>query len=358
MKCYGKKILNGKKIIQTVIVYNFSFHKKYLKAILCALLLAPVMYSAMANASNELESIAANINNIKNGNSTSDFSLPRPDLPLGSVFSSDSGPLTSSPIIGGTNAARGEYQEYTLVILTDGFGNITSLCGGSLISANTVLTAAHCAQNAAATYFTIPGFYSFSDEVLGSDLIQASRVTAHPQYNATTIDNDIAVITLSSFSANPVAIVYEGGNDLVGVDGTVIGTGLSATRPTEIAPDILQEVDAPITSNQACNDAWNRLGGIRPITSNMLCAGFTTDARGTCSGDSGGPIYADFNGRRAIVGTVSFGIGECELNRGTQAYARTSALSDFIESASPNTVFISSNNTGFLPAMMMLLDDG
>jgi len=193
--------------------------------------------------------------------------------------------------------------------------------------------------------------------VVASDLFQANEISVHPQYNSNTFDNDIAVITLRRSSTSPVAKVYQGDSNLTGTDGAVIGTGLSQTTPNDVAPDVLQEVAAPITSNASCNDAWESILGIRPITQNMLCAGFATDGRGTCSGDSGGPIFAEFRGARAIVGTVSFGIVPCELNRGTQAYARTSALSDFIQSASPNTEFIRSSDVGFIPSIMMLLGD-
>ena len=258
-------------------------------------------------------------------------------------------------IIGGNSASRNEYREYALVILTDGRGNIAGLCGGSLIARNKVLTAAHCAQARASTYLVIPGFFSFNDNISQSSLFNVSRVADHPLYRDDDFGNDIAVLTLSRNTSGPVLSVFENGSNLSGRNATVIGTGLTSTNPP-ITSDFLQEVNTPILPNSTCNDSWQQLAGIRPVTSTMVCAGFLTDGRGSCSGDSGGPLIANINNQRVIVGTVSFGISACEFNRGTSVYARTSALSDFIRSESPSTEFISLA-TNIAPIVMLLLGD-
>jgi len=312
-------------------------------------------FSALANTDRQLESIAAHINSMQSG---SDFAISGSQL-LNSeiaITQQTDTPLTGA-IIGGTDASRGEYEEYVLLIATDTTtGDILFLCGGTLISANTVLTSAQCSQNSAASYFTLPGFYSFEDDVEPGDFVQVSRIDIHPNYDPVTVDFDIAVMTLSEPSKISPAPVYQGTTDLVDTEGTVIGTGLTVSIPDqEVFPNNLQEVAAPITTNEACNDALNQIAGVRPVTENMLCAGFSTDARGACSGDIGGPLFADFNGVRTIVGTVSIFFRPCELNRATSVYARTSALSDFIESVSPNTGFVRTSDAGFIPSMMMLL---
>ena len=341
--------------------------KNSVKSVLCALLLLACSQVVLADASSdELASIVALINDIRKNPSANDFSVPgRPSFlnlnSNSSVSASNLGSgelLAPAEIIGGNNADRNEYREYTLVIGTDGQGDITFLCGGTLISSNTVLTAAHCSDAPASTYFAIPGFYSFDDDVEAANLFQVGRVAVHPQYDAAAINNDIAVMTLSQPSSISPASVHQGSSDLAGSSGIVIGTGLTASSPTPVAPTILQEVAAPITNNAECATQWINLAGINPVTESVLCAGFTTNARGTCSGDSGGPLFADIDGVRTVVGTVSFGIVPCEANRATQGFARTSALIDFIASASPNTQFIAtSGDAGFLPPIMMLLDE-
>ena len=341
---------------------NFSLMKLF-----CALLLLSIVCPAAANISPDREAISAYLNNISRDDSELSVSTPQTATSGNESPQLFDVPISGS-ILGGTDTARSQYEEYTLLLITDRFGNVTGMCGSTLISANTVLTAAHCVRTPNRNYFLVPGFYSFNDNIKADDMIMASRVQIHPNYDPVTNDSDIAVLTLSESTNNSVAAVYQGGSDLEGENGTVIGTGALATSPNFIDAVTLQEVPAPITSNTACNDAYNRiLGSRQPITENMMCAGFANDDRGTCTGDSGGPLLVNFGGTRTVVGTVSFGIFPCEFNRATQAYARTSTLSDFIESASPNTEFITGSvpvtpnfgpsNPALLPPMMLLLED-
>ena len=317
------------------------------------LLLAALVFTILLNANPafasateaQRKSIAAQINKIRNDPTSVGSLAPTSVLNQSlTVTTADNataaGIETPGNIIGGNNASRNEYREYTLIIGTDGFGNLAFTCGGSLISATVVLTAAHCSTEPASTYFLIPGFYSFNDNITLADLVTLSRLRQHPNYDAAAIESDIAVMVLSQPTSQPPASVFVGDMDLAGSSGTTIGTGLTQSTPSTQSVAVLQEIDIPITSNQACNDAFDQLIGARPVTENGICAGFATNSRSACSGDSGGPLYTNIEGVRTIVGTTSFGIFPCEFNRATSVFARTSTLSEFIISESPNTVFI------------------
>lgn len=72
--------------------------------------------------------------------------IPTPQDPVEPEFPEDS----NDDIVGGTAAAAGEFP---FIVAVSRNGN--PWCGGTLINANTVVTAAHCVEGQAASVFTI-----------------------------------------------------------------------------------------------------------------------------------------------------------------------------------------------------------
>jgi len=62
------------------------------------------------------------------------------------------------------------------------------------------------------------------------------------------------------------------------------------------------------------------------ITSNRICAGSST--ADTCSGDSGGPLTIEYNGRPTQIGVVSYGLTNCS---GVGVYTCVTSYVDWIE---------------------------
>jgi len=71
---------------------------------------------------------------------------------------------TADDIVGGVAAAQGDLPFIVSVALS-GFGHY---CGGSLINANTVVSAAHCYQGETATDFSVRAGSLVSDDVLST----------------------------------------------------------------------------------------------------------------------------------------------------------------------------------------------
>lgn len=69
-------------------------------------------------------------------------------------------------------------------------------CGGSIISATRILSAAHCTVDIPTTSISVRA--GSTNSLAGGQLIGVSLVHNHPQYSSSTLDNDICVVVLSS----------------------------------------------------------------------------------------------------------------------------------------------------------------
>merc|ERR1712038_1684829 len=197
-------------------------------------------------------------------------------------------------------------------------------CGGTIISATKILTAAHC-QKDASSIEVIVGEHSL---VSATDGVrhEATTFVNHPQYNGNTLDNDFAVITLAvpielgdkaaAASLPTTATILEVGQPL-----TVSGWGALSSGGG--SPNVLHAVQVPYITNEVCSESYSEYGG---VTSNMLCAGNVEEGGvDSCQGDSGGPLTT----HNTIVGVVSWGIG-CAWAGRPGVYARVSEQMQFL----------------------------
>ncbi|XP_011180899.1 trypsin [Zeugodacus cucurbitae] len=175
-------------------------------------------------------------------------------------------------------------------------------CGGSIIDATTIVTAAHCLQSIRADQIQVR---------LGSTYYnrdgRAVRVRAfrnHPGYNGKTHVNDVAVMKLSESVAESSRIRYVRLADRTPRTGTravVTGWGVKCSLLCTKAQEILQEVEVGIVDRNACASREYKYGS--EIKETMVCA--YDLGKDACQGDSGGPLVA----HDELVGVVSWGRG-------------------------------------------------
>lgn len=252
--------------------------------------------------------------------------------------------IVTEKIVGGSQASRNQFKEFTLVIAVDINGNPVGACGGTLIAPNKVLTAAHCL--ASIYYVVVPNFYSYNDDSSTWDSIFVSQAHAHPSYSSITSKNDIAVLTLekNARTAN-IAVIYSGASSLAGNNSTIIGLG--RTSATANTVDTLRMATVPVVSNAVCSNS--EIGDVTSLASSQLCAGRASGGVGTCPGDSGGPLFVTVNKRCVQAGITSFGI-PCAQPNAYDVYTRVSSYTSFIRQHSPNTNFVSDPTTNPPPS--------
>ncbi|KAK7862755.1 hypothetical protein R5R35_002519 [Gryllus longicercus] len=217
-------------------------------------------------------------------------------------------------IVGGSDTDITKYPYQVSVQLVG-----SHWCGGSIISADYILSAAHCFG-----YLPLPYSVRVGSSVRnqGGTVHRIAEYIVHKQYGTNGHDFDIALLRLETpitFSAAAQPVTLEAQGDVVAAGTPAVVTGWGDLEEKGAAADILQEVEVPIISNSACSEAY--VG----ITERMICAGFQAGGYDTCQGDSGGPLVA--NGRQ--VGIVSFGRG-CARANAPGVYARVAALRAWI----------------------------
>merc|ERR1719285_1115554 len=106
---------------------------------------------------------------------------------------------TGDRIVGGQDAKQGSYPwQVSLYIGAGGDGG--GLCGGSILSENWVITAAHCCEGATQVDVYISDYdYYYQDE--GEFIVTAEEIIMHPNYGADNqISNDICLLRVPTLS--------------------------------------------------------------------------------------------------------------------------------------------------------------
>jgi trypsin len=182
------------------------------------------------------------------------------------------------------------------------------ICGGSIIGANLVLTAAHCVVGDPASDITVIGG-KHQREVQGANeqLKNVMSIVVHQQYDDFNLFNDIALLHLESdfdLSGMYVKAVALPPPMFQAYPGNIIVSGWGALTQGGSLADILQFVALPTVSDETCQSNYPQ----ETVLESMLCAGLDAGGKDSCQGDSGGPLVTDAT-PPVLVGVVSWGYG-------------------------------------------------
>ncbi|XP_026730702.1 transmembrane protease serine 9-like [Trichoplusia ni] len=235
-------------------------------------------------------------------------------------------------IVGGSPSELGQFPYQAGLLAT--YENVqgTGVCGGSLISEDRVLTAAHCWYDGTnqANQFTV---------VLGSVFLfsggvrqETRQVVVHPAWSPLLIRNDVAIIYLPakvSFSEtiSPVALPADDEESLfVNAQAVASGFGITSDGSGISGAQVLSHVNLQVISNNVCSFAFPLI-----IQDSNICTS-GIGGTSTCRGDSGGPLVVDQDGTPTLIGITSFGSAlGCQINF-PAAFARVTSFLTFIKS--------------------------
>lgn len=216
---------------------------------------------------------------------------------------------------------------------------VTHTCSGTLLAPNVLITARHCVANFVDATFTCTSDGELAPGSVGGKmgpLLDPSRISVRlgtkPSTTAAAVGaktfatqstticrNDIAVVVLDrQLSDVPISPVRLGAGNQRGEVLRVVGYGINNDPDAKNAIGIRYTRTGPMISQIGSSEFNTDPDQVPPRT-------FVTEGPALCSGDSGGPAFADSG---ALTGVWSQVVGDCSASTARNFFTQVAPFED------------------------------
>lgn len=232
-------------------------------------------------------------------------------------------------ISNGQVAGRHDFPFKAALITSMPFGD--SLCGGSLVSRWSVLTAASCLDQATDAIIVL-GASDLSD---ANELfqvrfrVQSTNFRIHPLYQSDITNSDIGIVrfnfAIAGFNNAVQPVILPAENPFEDNNAIILGFGRYSAASENFSYN-LRFIQVSTISNLMC-----RLFFPGQIATNHICTS-GIGARGVCEGDIGSPLVIEnADGNYVQIGVSSFFPGSGCMTNNPSVFTRVTSFIEFIQ---------------------------
>ncbi|CAK1583070.1 unnamed protein product [Parnassius mnemosyne] len=217
-----------------------------------------------------------------------------------------------SRIVGGVDAPEGYAAHMAALVWGDTVKSL--MCGGSIVSKQHILTAAHCIDpmvmwggELMSSFHAVVGSNQWNSN---KTIAKFSHHVNHPNWDWVTIKNDIGVLMLEEklelnarVAIAPLSFEWvHGGTPTSATGWGRIGTWSSIPYNLQL---LHMETISPQLCAEAIREASQTWGPAPPLNSEVELCTFHSVGHGMCNGDSGSALISRETGCQ--IGVVSWG---------------------------------------------------
>lgn len=242
---------------------------------------------------------------------------------------------------GSTVEGKSKYGEFPWVVqVLENTFTMQTLCAGSLVSPNVIVTVAHSVVKASENNLWVRAgewdTQTTTEQYPHLDRKVLQRII-HPKFKEAGLFFDIAILKLESnylLSSFIRTICLPSAN--MNFDNTrciVAGWGKSHINDAEYSR-ILKRIEVPVVDRETCQNELRTtsFGRYFELNESFICAGGERD--NVCIGDAGAPLMCPIKGspnHYQLAGTVAFGV-TCNAWKVPTVYVNVTMVQSWIES--------------------------